>query len=455
MTQVLLLGISSPVSLPIVEILEANGCLTKSLKESDFETASGDLACELVLISDQCGNEIVTGLLKTSGKHIPAIIIAESPSYPKAVSAIRHGAYDYLPMPMEADHLMAAIERTLLAHRKRRLPTMDAKSLPLIGESGSIRDLKDRVLAIARMGRPVLITGEPGSGKRRVAKAIHDASDRQRSPMIVVNCAAIPMEGIETELFGRDASAGGQAINGLVATAHQGTLFLDEIGVLPQEVQARLLRLVNTHELRAVGASTSRKVDVRIIASSHMDLEQLSRQGRFRSELLYQLSITSIRVPPLRDRGDDILALANWFLATTATRLKRGEMIWSAGALTAIRRYPWPGNVRELENAIERAVILSTDNIVTAEVLPIDSERPSVPAPAPSPAPDNISQTSLEDYFVRFVVENEEFFTETELAEKLGISRKSLWERRQRLNIPRKRSRSREQKSGPASPMAD
>ena len=269
--------------------------------------------------------------------------------------------------------------------------------------------------------------------------------------MIVVNCAAIPMEGIETELFGRDASAGGQAINGLVATAHQGTLFLDEIGVLPQEVQARLLRLVNTHELRAVGGSTSRKVDVRIIASSHMDLEQLSRQGRFRGELLYQLSITSIRVPPLRDRGDDILALANWFLATTATRLKRGEMTWSADALTAIRRYPWPGNVRELENAIERAVILSTDNIVPAEVLPIDSERPTVPGPAP----ENISQTSLEDYFVRFVVENEELFTETELAEKLGISRKSLWERRQRLNIPRKRSRSREQKSGPASPMAD
>ena len=451
MTQVLLLGVSSPVSLPIVETLEANGCLTKSLKESDFETASGDLACELVLISDQCGNEFVTGLLKTSGKHIPAIIIAESPTYPKAVSAIRHGAYDYLPLPMEADHLMAAIERTLLAHRNRRLPTIDAESLPLIGECGSIRDLKDRVVAIASMGRPVLITGEPGSGKRRVARAIHDASDRQRSPMIVVNCAAIPMEAIETELFGRDASAGGQAINGLVATAHQGTLFLDEIGVLPQEVQARLLRLVNTHELRAVGGSTSRKVDVRIIASSHMDLEQLSRQGRFRGELLYQLSITSIRVPPLRDRGDDILALANWFLATTATRLKRGEMTWSADALTAIRRYPWPGNVRELENAIERAVILSTDNIVPAEVLPIDSERPTVPGPAP----ENISQTSLEDYFVRFVVENEELFTETELAEKLGISRKSLWERRQRLNIPRKRSRSREQKSGPASPMAD
>lgn len=451
MTQVLLLGISSPVSLPIVETLEANGCMTKSLKESDFETASGDLVCELVLISDQCGNEMVTGLLKTSGKHIPAIILAESPTYPKAVSAIRHGAYDYLPLPIEADHLMAAIERTLLAHRHRRLPTIDAESLPLIGECGSIRDLKDRVLAIATMGRPVLITGEPGSGKRRVARAIHDASDRQRSPMIVVNCAAIPMEGIETELFGRDASAGGQAINGLVATAHQGTLFLDEIGVLPQEVQARLLRLVNTHELRAVGGSTSRNVDVRIIASSHMDLEQLSRQGRFRSELLYQLSITSIRVPPLRDRGDDILALANWFLATTATRLKRGEMTWSADALTAIRRYPWPGNVRELENAIERAVILSTDNIVPAEVLPIASDRPSVPGPAP----DNISQTSLEDYFVRFVVENEELFTETELAEKLGISRKSLWERRQRLNIPRKRSRSREQKSGPASPMAD
>ena len=451
MTQVLLLGISSTVSLPIVNTLEANGCLTKSFNEADLESASGHLACDLVLISDQCRSEMITILLKVSGKHVPAIIIAESPSYPNAVSAIQKGAYDYLPLPVEADHLMAAIERTLLAHRNRRLSTIDSESLPLIGECASIRDLKERVLAVAATDRPVLITGEPGSGKRRVARAIHDASDRQRSPMIVVNCAAIPVEGIETELFGRDASVDGQAINGLVSTAHQGTLFLDEIGVLPQEVQARLLRLVSTRELRAVGGSTSRKVDVRIIASSHLDLEQLSGQGRFRSELLYQLSITSIRVPPLRDRGDDILALANWFLATTSTRLKRGEMSWSGNALVAIRRYQWPGNVRELENAIERAVILTTDNVVPAEVLPIDYERPSLPVPAP----DNASQTSLEDYFVRFVVENEELFSETELAEKLGISRKSLWERRQRLNIPRKRSRSREQSSGPESPTAN
>ncbi len=451
MTQVLLLGISSPISLPIVESLEANGCVTKSIKEADYEFATADLACELVLISDLCGREIISSLLKTSGKHMPAIIIAENPSYPNAVSAIRQGAYDYLPLPLDADNLMAAIERTLLEHRNRKLSAIDAETFPLIGDCAGIRDLKDRVLAIAATDRPVLITGEPGSGKRRVARAIHDASDRQRSPMIVVNCAAIPSEGIETELFGRDPSAGGQAINGLVSTAHQGTLFLDEVGVLPQEVQARLLRLVSTRELRAVGGSTSRKVDVRIIASSHMDLEQMSRQGRFRSELLYQLSIASIHVPPLRDRGDDILALANWFLAKTSTRLKRGEMSWSAGALVAIRRYKWPGNVRELENAVERAVILSTENTVPREVLPIDIEHPS----PLHPVPDNLSQTSLEDYFVRFVVENEELFTETELSEKLGISRKSLWERRQRLNIPRKRSRSRVQQSPPESPTAD
>jgi len=451
MTQVLLLGISSPVSLPIVNTLEANGCVTKLLQEADYEITTADLACELVLISDLCSSEIITSLLKASGKHMPAIIVAENPSYPNAVSAIRQGAYDYLPLPLEPDSLMAAIERTLLEHRNRKLSASDVENLPLIGDCAGIRDLKERVLAIAATDRPVLVTGEPGSGKRRVARAIHDASDRQRSPMIVVNCAAIPVEGIETELFGRDASAGGQAINGLVSTAHQGTLFLDEIGVLPQEVQARLLRLVSTRELRTVGGSTSRKVDVRIIASSHMDLEHLSRQGRFRSELLYQLSITSIRVPPLRDRGDDILTLANWFLAKTSTRLKRGEMSWSPSALAAIRRYKWPGNVRELENAVERAVILSSENIVLRDVLPIDTEHPS----ALNPIPDNLSQTSLEDYFVRFVIENEELFTETELAEKLGISRKSLWERRQRLKIPRKRSRSREHQSPPESPTAD
>ena len=440
MTQVLLVGISSTFAPRMINTLEANGWVATALGEAELELAVMDTPWALALVGDQSNEPVIRRLLKRTGNIVPTIVIAENPTFPDAVRAIRQGAYDYLPLPIDADHLMAAIERALIEQGSRQLSDSSGESLPLIGDSPCMQELRDRIAALAATDRPVLIMGEPGCGKRLVARSIHDSSDRQRAPMVAVNCAAIPPNVMETELFGRDSSLGGQPVQGLVSAAHQGTLFLDEIGVLTQEVQARLLRLLRTGELRAVGSSISQKLDVRIVASSHRDLEQLSRQGLFRNELLYQLSITSITIPPLRDRGGDIVSLARWFLAKTATRLKRGEMRWSEQALACISRYRWPGNVRELENAVERAIILAEGDTIPCEVLPIDFERP----PIPSVSLDNIEQTSLEDYFVRFVVENEEYFSETELAEKLGISRKSLWERRQRLNIPRKKSRTRD-----------
>jgi DNA-binding NtrC family response regulator len=352
---------------------------------------------------------------------------------------IKLGAADYLPLPADPDDFMATIERALSEHHATREVRRTDGILPLRGDSDCMQELRASAREAANSHRPVLIRGEPGSGTRLLARVIHDSSSRHASPMIVVNCAAIPQSLIEGELFGRDASLGGSAARGLVAAANDSTLFLDEVSALPGEVQARLLRLLNTGELRAVGSARSTRVNVRIIASTHQDLDKMIAEGRFRKELLYLLSVVTLRVPPLRDRGKDIESLSIWILEQTAIRLKRSNLKWTESALDCIRNYPWPGNVRELENAIERAVILSTSDAISCELLPIDR---NLQAARPTTQEGGV-QTTLEDYFVRFVVENEELYTETELAEKLGISRKSLWERRQRLNIPRKKSRTR------------
>jgi DNA-binding NtrC family response regulator len=271
-----------------------------------------------------------------------------------------------------------------------------------------------------------------------------------------VNCAAIPDNLIESELFGHEKGAFTGATNtrtGLVEAANNGTLFLDEIGELPLEAQARLLRVLQEHEIRKVGSVQSQKVDVRLVAATHRDLKQFVREGRFREDLFYRINVMPLHIPPLRDRGNDILELADRILANTCKRLGRDPMRYSADAIQAITTYPWPGNVRELENAIERAVILSESDEVAIDLLGLDVElvridnkdaAPADVAPPKQPATlaiedDPAEDLSLQDYFQRFVLEHQDQMNETELAKKLGISRKCLWERRQRFDIPRRK----------------
>jgi DNA-binding NtrC family response regulator len=267
--------------------------------------------------------------------------------------------------------------------------------------------------------------------------------------MICLNCAAIPDSLIESELFGHEKGAftgAAAARNGLVEAADGGTLFLDEIGELPLEAQARLLRVLQEGEIRRVGSTRTRRVDVRLIAATHRDLRSRAERGQFREDLYHRLNVVTLSLPALRDRGDDIYELAERLLERACHRLHKPHLAFSESALSAIRCYDWPGNVRELENAIERAVILSDGTEITADLLAIDHESPAPvrPAPAAAPAPqEEPDSTTLEDYFVRFVLDHEDHMTETEIAQRLGISRKSLWERRQRLGIPRKRTRNR------------
>jgi DNA-binding NtrC family response regulator len=268
--------------------------------------------------------------------------------------------------------------------------------------------------------------------------------------LISVNCAAIPESLIESELFGHEKGAFTGATagrTGLVEAADGGTLFLDEIGELPLEAQARLLRVLQEGEIRRVGSVQSQKVDVRLIAATHRDLKSLARNGQFREDLYYRLHVISLHLPALREREEDVLEIAQVFLQRQCTRMGREDLQLSPEALKGIRHYNWPGNVRELENAIERAVILCEGSSIPLDLLGIDVELEMLddlsaesPPHAGGSASEPTEDLSLEDYFQHFVLEHQDHMTETELARKLGISRKCLWERRQRLGIPRRKS---------------
>ena len=208
------------------------------------------------------------------------------------------------------------------------------------------------------------------------------------------------------------------------------------------EAQARLLRVLQESEIRKVGSVQSKKVDVRLVVATHRDLKQLVVDGLFREDLYYRINVMTLLIPPLRDRGNDILELADAILIRTCKRIKTPVLSFADSASQAIAQYPWPGNVRELENAIERAVVLAEDAVIGEELLAIETEKPrltEIVAEAPIAASAAIEELSLEDYFQRFVVEHEDMMNETQLAKKLGISRKCLWERRQRFGIPRKK----------------
>ena len=258
--------------------------------------------------------------------------------------------------------------------------------------------------------------------------------------MITLNCAAIPDALIESELFGHGPPDSGNAPPaGLVAAAAAGTLFLNEVAELPAPAQERLLGV-----LRRSGPNASRSPDVRLIAATHRNLETLVEHGQFRGDLLERLGGVTLHVPPLRERGADIASLARVLARRAAARLSKPEPRFSSDAVAAIEAYHWPGNVRELENAVERAAILADGGEIHAALLAIDAS-PREPDMAALPV-DGEDAVSLEGYFVRFVTEYQDQYTETELAARLGISRKNLWERRKRHGIPRRRTR----KRGPA-----
>ena len=377
----------------------------------------------------------------------PVLIMTSYSSIRSAIDSMKMGAVDYIAKPFEHNEIIETLSKII-----RERATLDKKEKPdseepqqpihgMIGSCPQMMELFRRIRKVAQTNSTVLINGESGTGKELVARAIHNLSDRKDQEMISVNCAAIPENLIESELFGheKDAFTGATTTRtGLVEAANRSTLFLDEIGELPLEAQARLLRLLQENEIRKVGSVQSKKVDVRLVVATHRDLKQLVADGYFREDLYYRINVMALLIPPLRERGNDILEVADAILQKTCLRLKASMLNFNDSASHAIAKYAWPGNVRELENAIERAVVLAEKNNIGEELLAIDLKSTKI---AESPAPisnEPAEELSLEDYFQRFVLEHQNVMNETQLAKKLGISRKCLWERRQRFGIPRK-----------------
>ncbi len=399
-----------------------------------------------------CHAELAEGVNGLFGVNdCPVILFSKDADIKKAVAAVREGAADYLVYPFLPDELVAAVERALGSRYLHPHPVAGEAMVfyPMLGRCELMLELFARIQKVAPTESTVLIEGESGTGKELVARALHASSSRQQAPLISLNCAAIPETLIESELFGheRGAFTGATSMrSGLIESADNGTLFLDEIGELPVEAQARLLRVLQEGEIRRVGSTRTHKVNIRLIAATHRNLKALTKTGHFRDDLYYRLNVVSLQLPPLRDRGGDIADLANYFLGKICKTLNRPLLTLSPATTAAISNYNWPGNVRELENAIERAVILCDGNVIEADALAIDhsvvANAGTANAHDSSAEPvEDESHNSLEDYFVKFVMEHQDQCTETELAHQLGISRKSLWERRQRLSIPRTKTR--------------
>lgn len=448
MTHIYVIEDDAAIGQALMALLEANGY--DATHASSVEQASEDdklVSADLILadlkLPGAPGTEVVTLAPQT-----PVLIMTAYASVRSAVDSMQRGAVDYIAKPFGYDELLTVIKRTLDRADKNDTgagaATGDepddksegrASTYGLIGECASMRQVYDRIARAAPTDATVLILGESGTGKELVARALHDASPRRRAPMVAVNCAAIPLDLVESELFGHEKGAftgASQAREGLVGAANGGTLFLDEIGELPLDAQARLLRVVQEGEVRKVGSTRSLRVDVRLIAATHRDLPALVREGRFRQDLYFRLNVMAINLPPLRERAEDIPALAHSMLERSCTRLRRPVMQLAPAAMAAIRSHAWPGNVRELENALERAVILSDGDTIGPELLHL-GEHPLEDTLDDDPE----SGISPNDYFCRFVTAHQDELTETELAQRLGISRKTLWERRKKLGVAR------------------
>jgi DNA-binding NtrC family response regulator len=320
--------------------------------------------------------------LNAANDMLPIIFLSGYADVPMSVSALRSGAVDFLTKPLNADALLAAIHRTLGSARAD-ISGLEGQTVPgIVGRSVPLRAALQHVWAVASTDTTVLIQGETGTGKERVARALHELSKRAGGPFVTVNCAAIPANLLESELLGHERGAFTGALTqriGRFELAHKGTIFLDEIGELPLDLQPKLLRVLQEREFERLGSARTLRTNARVVAATNRDLKAMMRQGTFREDLYYRLSVFPIQVPPLRQRKEDIAALAEHFLRELAMRLGKRVGPLSALSLERLLAYDWPGNIRELQNVLERAVIFSTGDRTEVPDLVEDDQSESTP----------------------------------------------------------------------------
>ncbi len=395
--------------------------------------------------------------LQEMGATMPTIMISGHAEVDTAVKAVRLGAYNFLEKPLQPERVVLEVknfaERKQLEHERNLLRQRLGGESEMVGQSPAMQQLREAIRKAAPSEARVLITGENGTGKELVAEAIHRQSKRATAPFVRVNCAAIPHELIESELFGHERGAFTGAMRrkiGLIEQAHTGTIFLDEIGDMSLDTQAKLLRVLQENELLRVGGTQPICFDVRVIAATNKNLEKEIQAGNFRDDLFFRIAVIPINVPPLRERREDILTLANYFLNQLASAYGRRPKQLSPEAATILENYRWPGNVRELRNIIERVMIMGDAETIAAEqvrqALPLFEFPASTAKSAAGVSPSPSSSDVDEKLPLRDRVENferrllQQVFEEvkgnvSEMARRLRTDRANLHRKLQRYNI--------------------
>ncbi len=343
----------------------------RQIKENRFDLVLTDLK-----LPKKDGIEVLKSS-KTENPLAPVIVMTAFGTIETAVAAMKDGAFDFITKPFDTDHLLLLMKRALETQRMitENILLKDELSSKygtpkIIGKSAAISEVAQKVQKVAAAKTTVFLLGESGTGKELFARAIHNLSNRSEYPFVPINCAAIPGELLETELFGHEkgsfTGAGARKL-GKFELADKGTIFLDEIAEMDLSLQAKLLRAIQEGEIERVGAVKSISIDVRIIAASNRDIEKAAEEKLFREDLFYRLNVFPIIIPPLRERKDDIPLLVDYFIDKYCSSLKSGEKTVAPDAIELLINYPWKGNVRELENCIERAIILCEGNIITPD----------------------------------------------------------------------------------------
>jgi two-component system nitrogen regulation response regulator GlnG len=385
------------------EVLTELGCDVTEVEDGDAAAAAlatGDF--ELAFLDIRMPGPSGLELLEredTKDAATSVVIITAQNTFENAVEAMKRGAFDYLVKPFgmaEVEGLVTKARRARELQRevrelRREVGRRVAPTEELVGKSPEMLEVFKTIGRVAGRDVSVLVTGESGTGKELVARAVHAASGRADGPFVAVNTAAIPRELLESELFGHERGAFTGAVSaraGRFREASGGTLFLDEIGDMSPDLQAKLLRVVQEGEVLPVGGSAAQKIDVRIVAATHRDLDAAVAEGQFREDLLYRLRVVPLHLPALRERSDDVRVLAEHFVARYGPELSDGQQVLAADTIATLQRYPWPGNVRELENAIKRVLVLSSSELLMPEDFAFLGERPAVASAPDASKPD-------------------------------------------------------------------
>jgi two-component system nitrogen regulation response regulator NtrX len=364
--------------------------------------------------------------MREADASVPVIIMSGHATIETAVKATKLGAFEVLEKPLELNNILGVVEKVSQAKRRKTSPAGQESSASLVGESAFVQQMRKQIATVGPKNAWVLVTGENGSGKEVVSRMIHEASSRASKPFVAVNCAAIPEELIESELFGHEKGAFTSAISvrrGKFELAHQGTLFLDEIGDMSLRTQAKILRILQEKVFERVGGNESIPADVRIIAATNKDLPTEIKEGRFREDLYYRLNVIPMKMLPLRERREDILPLARFFLSRLKD-LSGNAVTLSEFAEKILVAHDWPGNVRELKNAIERAVILSDGrSISAADFTWLGSASPG--AESREPVTLKAAKSDFERSYILGKLEEYDWNV-TKTAEALGVERSNL-----------------------------